>query len=73
VKRLLKKLGMPATIPADITKETVMDLIKRDKKAVDKWPKFVLVNELGRVYQVDDQWAVDVPPALVEKVLQRLY
>ena len=73
VEKLLKKLSMPVTIPADITEDAVVDLIKRDKKAVDKWPKFVLVSQLGRVYQVDGQWAVDVQQALVEKVLKRLY
>ncbi len=70
---LLKKLGVPMTIPSNITGETVLDLIKRDKKAVDKWPKFVLINQLGQVHQKDGQWAVDVEQVTVKQVIDSLY
>lgn len=70
---LLDQLGVPMTIPSTISKDTVMDLIKRDKKAVDKWPKFVLISQFGQVYQQDGQWAVNVEQALVNKVLDSLY
>jgi 3-dehydroquinate synthase len=70
---LLDKLGVPMIIPPDIRRETVMDLIKRDKKAVDKWPKFVLISQLGQVHQVKGQWAVDVQQECVNKVLDSLY
>ncbi len=73
VRVLLEKLGMPTRIPADITPEHLIDLIKRDKKAVDQWPKFVLINQLGQVHQLEGQWAVPVERLVVEKVLQRLY
>jgi 3-dehydroquinate synthase len=70
---LLKKLGVPMTIPSNIAGETVLDLIKRDKKAVDKWPKFVLISQLGQVHQKDGQWAVDVEQAVVKQVIDSLY
>lgn len=73
VQRLMKKLGLPVTIPSSIAEETLVDLIKRDKKAVEQWPKFILISQLGRVHRAEDQWAVDVQPSIVEKVLQRLY
>ncbi len=60
-------------IPPDISRETVLDLIKRDKKAVDKWPKFVLISQLGQVHQVNGQWAVDVEQECVNNVLDSLY
>ncbi len=70
---LLEKLGVPVAIPSNITKETVMDLIKRDKKAIDKWPKFVLTKGLGQVQQENEQWAVSVERSVVERILQSLY
>jgi 3-dehydroquinate synthase len=70
---LLEKLNVPLTIPSNITREIVMDLIKRDKKAIDKWPKFVLISQLGQVHQEHGQWAVDVEPERVNKVLDSLY
>jgi len=47
-------------------------LIKRDKKAVNKWPRFVLVSKIGEVYRRDEQYAVEVAPEVVEKILDRL-
>ncbi len=40
IKSLLTKLGVPVILPADLKKETVFDIIRRDKKAVNKWPRF---------------------------------
>ncbi|MCF7973539.1 MAG: 3-dehydroquinate synthase [Phycisphaerae bacterium] len=70
---LLETLGVPLKIPREITRDTVLDLIKRDKKAVDKWPKFVLISRFGQVHQVNGQWAVDVKQEMVNKVLDSLY
>lgn len=70
---LFEELGMPMVIPGDITKATLLDLIKRDKKAIDKWPKFVLISQLGQVHQEDGQWAVDVKQELVNNLLDSLY
>jgi 3-dehydroquinate synthase len=70
---LLETLGMPMKIPCEITRDKVMDLIHRDKKAVDKWPKFVLIDRFGQVHQANGQWAVDVEQQVVNDVLNRLY
>ncbi|MFC1765361.1 3-dehydroquinate synthase [Planctomycetota bacterium] len=73
IKTVLEKLNQPVKIPPEIKPDQVFDLIKRDKKAVDRWPKFVLTNELGEVYQDNGQWAVDIKQSLVEEVLEHLY
>jgi 3-dehydroquinate synthase len=72
VRAILEKLEMPLHIPAHIELKTVLDLIKHDKKAVDKWPRFVLTKGLGQICQKDGQWAVNVERPLVEKVLTKL-
>lgn len=70
--RLLEKLGQPTRIPPGISKATLIDLLKRDKKAVGQWPRFVLLEQLGRTWCKDNQWAHEVRPDLVEAVIDRM-
>jgi len=72
IRQILEKLNVPVTLPRDLADKDLIDLIKRDKKAVNKWPRFVLVSEIGRVYCKDEQYAVEVAPDVVEKILDRL-
>ena len=72
IRRILEKLGVPVRLPEDMAEKDLIDLIKRDKKAVNKWPRFVLISQLGQVYCKDGQYAVEVVPELVEKILDKL-
>jgi len=72
IRRILEKLNVPVTLPEDLADKDLIDLIKRDKKAVNKWPKFVLISEIGRVYRRNEQYAVEVAPEVVEKILDKL-
>jgi 3-dehydroquinate synthase len=72
VRQILKKLNVPVKLPKDLAKKDLIDLIKHDKKAVNKWPRFVLINDIGQVYCKNGQYAVEVAPELVEKILNKL-
>jgi 3-dehydroquinate synthase len=72
IEALLKNLGIPVKIPGDLSEEKILDFIKRDKKAVDKWPKFVLISRFGQIHRDADQWAVDVDPSIVKNVIKTL-
>ncbi len=72
IGRLLEKLGQPTRIPATLPADTLLDLLKRDKKAVDQWPRFVLLEKLGQALCKDGQWAHQVAPAAVGKVIDQL-
>jgi 3-dehydroquinate synthase len=72
IRRILEKLNVPVTLPDDLADKDLIDLIKRDKKAVNKWPRFVLITEIGRVYRRNEQYAVEVAPEVVEKILDKL-
>lgn len=72
IRGLLERLGQPTHIPPDMTKETLIDLLKRDKKAVGQWPRFVLLEQLGRVWYQNDQWAHEVRPDIVEAIIDQL-
>ncbi len=72
VQTLLERLGVPVKLPADMNEDELIDLLKHDKKAVDRWPRFVLVAPLGQVHHPQDQYAVEVGRDVVEKVLTKL-
>jgi len=72
IKNLLEKLSLPVKLPPNLSRESLIDTIKRDKKAVNKWPKFVLTDKIGHIYCKNKQWATDVAPEVVEKVLDKL-
>jgi 3-dehydroquinate synthase len=69
IRKIFEKIGVPITLPANLAEDKLIDLIKRDKKAINKWPRFVLIKEIGRIYCQDGQWAVEVEQDVIEKVL----
>ncbi len=72
VREVLKKLGVGVKLPANLDEDTLIEAMRRDKKAVNKWPKFVLIDKIGKVHCQDGQWAVDVERQIVENVLGKL-
>ncbi len=72
VRNILEKLQVPVTLPDNLTENILLDLIKRDKKAVNKWPKFVLVSKIGQVHTQNGQYAVEVEPEIVSSVIKKL-
>ena len=72
IRRILEKLDVPTELPENMNVKKLIELLKHDKKAVNKWPRFVLVNEIGRVHSQNGQYAVEVAPELVEKILHKL-
>ncbi len=72
IRKIFKKLGVPVTLPPNLAKDTLINTIKRDKKAINKWPRFILIDKIGQVHCEDGQWAVEVEKELVEKVLDKL-
>lgn len=69
---VLGKLQMPLEIPSEMAADELMDLIRRDKKAVNKWPPFILLERIGAAACPSGQWAVDVEPSLVEKIIGQM-
>ncbi|MBN2591684.1 MAG: 3-dehydroquinate synthase [Sedimentisphaerales bacterium] len=72
IRNILEKLQVPVISPDNLDENVLLDLIKRDKKAVNKWPKFVLTEKIGNVYTKNGQYAVEVEPEIVESVLIEL-
>jgi len=72
IRGVLGKLGAPVKIPANLADSDLMGLLRHDKKAAGKWPRFVLIEDIGRVHCSDGQWAVEVGSDVVERVLDQL-
>ncbi len=73
IQAILEKLDVPVKLPGDLAEKDLIDLVKRDKKAINRWPRFVLIAQIGQVYRQDEQFAVEVAPHVIEKVLKELY
>jgi 3-dehydroquinate synthase len=73
IESLLKKLGMPTCIPAELKKAHLLELLGTDKKAVAGWPRFVLLQSLGKPLCKDGQWAHEVERNIVERCLDQMY
>jgi 3-dehydroquinate synthase len=72
VRTALEKLGVPVKLPPNLAEDRLMDVMKHDKKAVDQWPRFVLLDRLGQVHRQDGQCAVPVGRDVIQKVLKKL-
>jgi 3-dehydroquinate synthase len=72
VRKILTALGLPVEIPKNINKTGLIDVIRRDKKAINQWPKFVLIDKIGCVHNQEGQWAISAGQDVVETVLKKL-
>jgi 3-dehydroquinate synthase len=72
VRRILEKLDLPVKLPCNLVENNLIELLKHDKKVLGGRPRFVLLRDIGEVYSRDGQWAVDVEPEVVERILNRL-
>ena len=72
IKKIFEKIGVPITLPPNLDEKILIDLLKHDKKAVGKWPRFVLISNIGEVHCKNGQWAVEVEQQIVEKILRKL-
>jgi 3-dehydroquinate synthase len=73
MKDVLKKLGVPLKIPSGLEKKDLINTIKRDKKAVGQWPRFVLLENIGAALCRDGRWAHEVSKQAVQETLDALY
>jgi 3-dehydroquinate synthase len=72
IRKVLDGLDVPVRKPANISTAALIDIIKRDKKAINKWPRFVLIDKIGAVHRREGQWAVEVKQDVVENVIGKL-
>lgn len=72
IRNIFEKLGLNVKLPADLDEKRLIELIKMDKKAINKWPKFVLIDKIGKILCENEQYAIEVKQEIVEKILTKL-
>lgn len=72
IRKILEKLNVPVSLPKNLDKKLLIEAIRRDKKSINMWPKFILIDIMGSVHCQGGQWGTDVRQDLVVKVLDRL-
>jgi len=72
IRNIFERLAMPVTIPKGLRNDELTDAIKRDKKTQRSQPRFVLIEDIGKVYCRDGRYAVEVPQEMVNGVLEKL-
>jgi len=70
VRRVFEKLDVPVKLPPNLAENNLIDIVRHDKKAVDRWPRFVLIERIGQVHCENGQYAVQVSREVVEKALR---
>jgi len=66
---LLQKLGLPTKID-DVNVDSVIQLMKQDKKSIDTVPRFVLLNKIGEVMSKNNMFSFEVEEGLIKKALK---
>lgn len=68
---LLGKLGMPARLPREINAEALLDIMSRDKKALEARPRFVLLDRLGHALEENGEYVRVVDTEVLAKALAK--
>ena len=69
---LLAKLGMPAKFPPEINPGALLEIMSRDKKALEARPRFVLLDRLGHARDENGEYVRAVDPVVLAKALAGL-
>jgi 3-dehydroquinate synthase len=72
IQTIFEKIDVPTEIPENLEEKKLVKLIKHDKKAVQHWPRFVLIDKIGHIHQKNGQYALEVEREIVEKVINKL-
>ncbi|MEO6847759.1 MAG: 3-dehydroquinate synthase [Chthoniobacterales bacterium] len=66
VVEALKSFNLPIQLPADISSESILDALKRDKKFSECQIRFVLTRALGSAFVSSDITQVDIVEAIAQ-------
>ncbi|MHC5076493.1 MAG: 3-dehydroquinate synthase [Planctomycetota bacterium] len=72
IQTIFEKIDISTAIPENLEEKKLVKLIKHDKKAVQQWPRFVLIDKIGHVHLKDGQYALEVEREIVEKIIKKL-
>lgn len=72
-KALFKKYGIKTTIPASITVESIMNMLRFDKKFHGGDVYFALISKIGTLYSRKGEYLIPVSESIIVKALENSY
>ncbi len=72
-KMLLKKYGLPYTVPQTITEDDIVNVLRYNKKFHGGEPRFVLVDHIGHIWHQDHVYTVACSDEIIKKAVKRSY
>jgi 3-dehydroquinate synthase len=71
LRRVLRRVGLPTSLPAGISSDAVMRAATSDKKARAGRTRYALISQIGTVARgAAGEWTWQLPPDLIGQVLQ---
>ena len=67
---LLKWIGLPTNINKEFEKEKLIEFMMLDKKARKKKPRFVILKEIGKVKEENDNFSFEINEEVIEKAIE---
>lgn len=71
--RILSRYNLPTTIPPKLSVDEIIRTMFFDKKERDTNMTFCLLEDIGKVYQRNNSYSVEVPIEIIKSVLERNY
>lgn len=72
-RRLIGKYRLPLTIPSSIRPEDILDTMAYNKRYLMEGHRLALLSGLGRLWQVDGEYAIPVPETVIRQAIEQSY
>lgn len=66
---LIEKIGFSLKISSKVTAQKMIEVMGRDKKAVNQTPRFVLLEGIGKVASFKKAYCQEVEPTILHEAL----
>ncbi|MCA9523092.1 MAG: iron-containing alcohol dehydrogenase [Myxococcales bacterium] len=72
-RRLITKYRLPLAIPKGISPDDILDTMAYNKRYLMEGHRLALLCELGRLWQVDGDYAIPVPETVIRQAIEQSY
>ena len=70
IEALLNKFNLPVTVEKNVNIDKIMEIMKIDKKARSKKPRFVILEKIGKIKSEKNNFSFEVHESIVRKAVE---